>query len=184
MSKISQLALNTLLVVLMHVPVFAQEIVQTNRQTDLRAMPDDSAISLKSLAPQTSVKVLERKGPWTRVQFEMQLGWVRMMHLRGGVIVGDNPPPSATSTGTSWMAGLNRLVGGPTKQDQRAQSATLGVRGLSAEDLRSAAPNAEALNQMKSFAITRSEAERFAKDARLATVTVAELAAEAAKGRK
>jgi hypothetical protein len=79
---------------------------------------------------------------------------------------------------------LNRLVGGPTMQDQRAQSATLGVRGLSAEDLRSAAPDGQALNQLKSFAITKGDAERFAKDARLATVTVAELAAEAAKGRK
>jgi hypothetical protein len=184
MSRFPQLVFGALFAVLMPLPVFAQEIVLTNRQTDLRATPDDGAPSLKSLAPQTSVKVVERKGPWTRVQLDMQLGWVRMMHLRGGVIVGDNPSPAATSTGTSWMAGLNRLVGGPTKQDQRAQSATLGVRGLSAEDLRSASPDAQALNQMKSFAVTKSDAERYAQEARLATVTVAELAAEAAKGRK
>jgi hypothetical protein len=150
-------------------PAFAQETVNTNRATDVRANPDDSAAVLQMLAPQTRVQVLERKGAWTRIKTDKETGWVRMMHLRGGATVTDAPQPSA---GGGFLSGLNRLVGGSQPTTQRAQSATLGVRGLSPEELKSASPNPQALAQTKSFAASKPEAEEHAKAANLARADV------------
>ncbi len=148
----------------------AQEPLTTNRATEMRSQPDDSASSLQSLSPQTKVQLVERKGAWSRVKTDSQTGWVRMMHLRGGITL-DEP---ATTTGSSggFLSGANRFFGGNKQGNMRAQSATLGVRGLSPEELKSASPNPQALATAKSFASTKADAEQFAKAANLSSAKV------------
>lgn len=153
----------------------AQESVTTNRATELRANPDDSAASLQSLAPQAKVQVLERKGAWSKVKTETQTGWVRMMHLRGGVTLEEAPQSGGSkSSGGGFLAGFNRMLGGNQQTNQRAQSATVGIRGLSPEELKTASPNPQALADMKSFVCNKPDAEKFAKDVNLAKVEVAD----------
>lgn len=149
----------------------AQEILTTNRATELRASPDENAPSLKSLAPQSSVQLVERKGAWTKVKSETETGWVRMMHLRGAVTI--DVAPQQTKSG-GFLSGFNRLLGGNQAPNQRAQSATLGIRGLSPEELKTANPDAQQLSAMKSFAATQPDAERFAKDVPLKKADVAD----------
>lgn len=48
--------------------------------------------------------------------------------------------------------------------------ASAQARGLTAEDLQSASPNQPALTQMNRFAVSTNEAERYAREARLATI--------------
>ncbi len=139
----------------------AQELLTTNRPTELRAQPDDNASSLQSLAAQAKVQLMERKGAWSRVKTESQTGWVRMMHLRGGAILEESP---TSSSGGGFLSGFNKLLGGNKQTNTRAQSATLGVRGLSPEELQTATPNPQQLAALKSFAANKSEAERFAKE--------------------
>lgn len=150
----------------------AQEVVNTNRATDMRAAPDDTAVVVQMLAPQTKVQVLERRGAWTRVKglsADAASGWVRMMHLRGEVIV----EQAAPQRGSGVMGGLNRFFGGSQQTAApRAQSATLGIRGLSPEELQAAAPNPQALAKMRGFAATKDEAAAFAKTANLAVAVV------------
>ncbi len=141
--------------------LYAQELLSTNRSTELRAQPDDSASSLQPLAAQSKVQLLERKGAWSRVKTESQTGWVRMMHLRGGAVLEEQPQ---SGSGGSFMSGVNRLLGGDRQTNTRAQSATLGVRGLSPEELKTATPNPQQLAALKSFAANKPEAERFAKE--------------------
>jgi len=160
---------------------YAQESVTTNRATELRANPDDSALSLQSLAPQAKVQVIERKGAWSKVKTETQTGWVRMMHLRGGVTIEEAPQSGSRSSGGGFLAGFNRMLGGNQQTNRRAQSATVGIRGLSAEELKTASPNPRALAEMKSFVCNQSDAEKFAKDVNLAKVDVAD-PGEAARG--
>lgn len=148
---------------------FAQESLSTNRATELRATPDDTATSLQSLTPQMKVQLLERKGAWSKVKTDTQTGWVRMMHLRGGVTLEEAP---AQSKSGGFLAGFNRMLGGSQQTNQRAQSATVGIRGLSPEELKSAAPNPQALAAAKSFAASKSEAEQFAKAASLSPTKV------------
>ena len=139
----------------------AQEVLTTNRGTELRANPDDAAASLQSLQPQSKVQLLERKGAWSRVKTDTQTGWVRMMHLRGGVMLEESPPQSKSG---GFLSGFNRLLGGSQQTNQRAQSATVGIRGLSPEELQTATPNPQQLAALKSLSSNKSDAERFAKE--------------------
>ncbi len=157
----------------------AQEPLTTNRTTELRAQPDDSASALQTLPAQSKVQLLERKGAWSRVKTESQTGWVRMMHLRGGVVLEE--PSQSGSSGGGFLSGVNRLLGGSKQANPRAQSATLGVRGLSPEELQTATPNPQQLAALKSFAANKSEAERFAKEVPL-TKTDAPDPAESGRG--
>jgi hypothetical protein len=152
-------------------PASGQEQLTTNRATELRANPDDASPLLQSLAPQAKVQLLERKGAWSKVKTDTQTGWVRMMHLRGGVVIED-APPQPRSGGGGLLSGFNKLLGGSPQTNQRAQSATVGIRGLSPEELKTATPNAQALADMKSFSSSKPDAEKFAKDAKLAKADV------------
>lgn len=163
----SRVALPALLA-LLSLQLCAQETMSTNRATELRANPDDTAASVQTLAAQTTVQLLERRGAWTRVKTDSQNGWLRLMHLRGSVIVSD--APQQTKSG-GFLAGLNRALGGG-QGSQRAQSATLGIRGLSPEELKSASPNPQALADTRSFAASKPEAEQHAKVAGLGRVDV------------
>jgi hypothetical protein len=150
----------------------AQEILTTNRTTEIRSEPSDTATSLQSLPAQAKVQLIERKGAWSRVKADTadaKTGWVRMMHLRGSVIVEE--APQQTKSG-GLLSGFNRLLGGNSQGNQRAQSATLGIRGLSPEELKTANPDAQQLAMMKSFAASKPDAERFAKEVPLKAVDV------------
>lgn len=168
----------------------AQEPLFTNRATEMRAAPDDSAKVVRTLPEKSAVQQLQRKGAWTMVQFTTgtdkapvkETGWVRMMHLRGGVVVVDSP--SSASSGGGFMSGFNRLLSGNSgRSSTQAQSATVGIRGLSPEELKTASPDAAALAKMNSYKSDKSEAERYAKEAKLAKADVPELN-DAAGGRK
>ena len=107
-------------------------------------------------------------------------GWVRMMHLRGGATVAID---EKTSTG-SWLARMERLLsgsgGGATRtSNQRAQSATVGIRGFSKEDVASAELNPAELERLKRFQSTDAEARNLASQRRLAFRSVAYLARDA-----
>ena len=169
------------LILLNNFPAGAQEMLTTNRATELRANPDDAAASLQSLLSQASVQLLERKGAWSKVKTESQTGWVRMMHLRGGVTLEEAPPQSKAS---GFLSRFNRMLGGSPQTNQRAQSATVGIRGLSPEELKAAAPNPQALAAAKSFAASKLEAEQFAKAASLAAIKVDDPAAGGSGGAK
>ena len=170
--------------------LYAQEPLFTNRATEMRAAPDDAAKVVRALPEKSTVQQLQRKGAWTMVQFTTgtdkspvkETGWVRMMHLRGGVVVVDSP--SSSSSGGGFMSSFNRLLSGNSgRSSTQAQNATVGIRGLSPEELKTASPDAAALAKMNSYKSEKPEAERFAKEAKLAKADVPELN-DAARGRK
>jgi hypothetical protein len=115
----------------------ADEPSLTNRQTELRQSPDDTASIIRTLAEKTPTQVLERRGAWSRVKVERsnEMGWVRMMHLRGGATVVE-----AESSG-GFFASFNRLLSGDSRKSTRGQSATVGIRGFSREDVERAQLN-------------------------------------------
>ena len=169
-----------LLVVAVVNPVFAQEPLTTNRATEMRAAPDDSAAIIKQLNEKTPLQLQERKGAWSRVKSGNDSGWVRMMHLRGGATVAID---EKTTTG-GWLARMERLLsssGGSTTRasNQRAQSATIGIRGFSKEDVAAAELNPAELERLKRFQATDAEARNLASQRRLAFRSVAYLARDA-----
>lgn len=159
-------------------PALAQEPLTTNRTTELRAAPDDSAAIVKQLAEKTPLLLQERKGAWSRVKSGNDTGWVRMMHLRGGAtVVADEK-----SASSGWLASFNRLLsdsGSNRATTQRAQSATVGIRGFSKEDVASAELNPAELEKLKRYQATDADANSLASQRRLAFRSVAYLARDA-----
>jgi hypothetical protein len=153
----------------------AQQPGLTNRSTDLRASPDDSAKLIRTLSEKTSVELLERRGPWNRVKVGSDQGFIRMMHMGGGAMVVE----SQASTGGSTMSAFNRLLGGDKSSGGRAQAATVGVRGFGKDDVAKAQMDTAALAQLKRFQSSSSDAQSFASQGGLAFRNVAYLAQDA-----
>ena len=160
------------------IPALAQEPLMTNRATELRAAPDDGAAIVRQLAEKAPLQLQERKGAWSRVKSGNDAGWVRMMHLRGGATV----VVDEKSASGGWLASFNRLLssGGSSRTtNQRAQSATVGIRGFSKEDVASAELNPAELERLKRFQATDADARNLASQRRLAFRSVAYLARDA-----
>lgn len=145
----------------------AQEQAFTNRATELRDRPASDARVVAPLADGTAVKVLSRSSGWTQVQAPSGTGWVRVFHLRF--------PATVESSGASGgaLGGLSSMLGFGRPRTQEAKIATIGIRGLSQEDLQNANPNPEAVRRMQSFRADKPTAERFAREAKLASTQVA-----------
>ena len=158
--------------------LMAQEPLLTNRATELRAAPDDSANVIKQLAERAPLQLQERKGAWSRVKSGNDVGWVRMMHLRGGATV----VVDEKSSSSGWLASMNRLLSGSassSRTNQRAQSATVGIRGFSKEDVAKADFNPAEFEKLKRFQATDARAQTLANQGKLAFRSVAYLSQDA-----
>lgn len=167
--------------------ISAQEATQTNRTTDLRAAPDFDSALIQSLPEKTTVQVLKKEGAWSQVKFGAKTGYVRMMHLRGGSTV----VTEQQTSGGGFMASMNKLfLGDRERTGQTRQGATVGIRGITEQDLRDAELNPVALAKMKTFIASEGAARNFATQGKLAFRSVAYiakdaiLAAEASGGKK
>jgi hypothetical protein len=149
-------------------PAAAQSQAFTNRSTDLKASGADSA-TLATLPANTEVKVVQRAGGWTKVEAQGKTGWVRVFHLRFPAVA----TTSESSSGGGFLSGLASTIGGRPRS-QQAGIQTVGVRGLSPEDLKNAAPNNEALAKAQSYRADKPAAERFAREGKLVPVNVDE----------
>jgi len=154
----------------------AEEQAFTNRSTELKDKAAADARTVAALPENTAVNVLQRNGGWTHVEASGQSGWVRAFHLRFPTTV---EPSSGSSSGGGFLGGL---FGKP--KSQQATIATTGIRGLSAEDFKNANPDAAALARMQSYRVDSASAERFAREAKLASVSINYLMEEATRGRR
>jgi hypothetical protein len=173
--QICRLTLATFAVLSISTLALAQTAGLTNRSTDLRASPEDSAKLIRTLPSKTTIDLLEKLGVWNRVRAGSDQGFIRMMDMGGGATV---VSAQSSSSGTT-LAALNRLVGGDRSGDTRAQAATVGVRGLTKDGVLKADANPAALAKMKSYQVTSSDAQSFASSGRLTFRSVAYLAKDA-----
>ena len=140
----------------------AGDPVQTNRATDMYKAADPDSPVVEQLPAKSQVRVIERKGKWHKViAASNATGWVNMMHLRGEVTV------VASASGSGFFSGVTSVLGGGSGNSQKSQGATLGIRGLTEEELKNAAPDLAALAKVRSFKSDTGEAERFAREASL-----------------
>lgn len=157
----------------------AQEVL-TNRSTELRAAADDSAKVIQVLAERTPVRVIVRQGAWQQVRVGANTGWVRMMHLRGGSsIVAEQDSSSSSGLLAAFTRLLSSSADRPRATTQRAQSATVGIRGFSKEDVERAELNPAELEKLKRFQASDADANRLANSGRLAFRSIAYLSQDA-----
>lgn len=149
---------------LLAAPALAQQAF-TNRATDLKEQGSADSRTLGSLAANTEVKVLGRGGGWTRVDAGGgKTGWVSAFHLRF-------PATTGTDSGGGFLSGLSGAISGKPRSTQ-AGIQTVGVRGLSQEELKNASPDGEALKRMQSYRADKPAAERFAREGKLSETQV------------
>lgn len=143
------------------------------RASDLREAPAESARPLAALAAQSAVTRLgERRGPWIEVRSAAGVtGWVHMFDV--------GPADGTPSSGNAATGALRSLTGLFNKGSQRVvtPTATIGIRGLGAEDLAQASPNMQAVSQMEALRQNERQARDFAREASLSPVDVPALPA-------
>ena len=146
---------------------WAQAVGTTNRATELKAEPRADAATVASLSRETPIVDLGRSTGWIRVQTgDKKTGWVRSFHvsMKGSV--------SETSSNSGAFSALTSLFA-PAKREAPKTISTVGIRGLSEEEMKNAKPNPAEFNKMKSYAVSKADAEAAAKRARLNAVAVA-----------
>jgi hypothetical protein len=127
------------------------------RATELKKEPATDAAAVAPLAENARVEALERRGGWTRVKAQGGAeGWVRMLALRyaGG---------GETKQGDSGITQILNVARAGTSGTQVAT----GVRGLDAEQLANAKPNAAELKKLQGYASSRDGAASFAASGKL-----------------
>jgi hypothetical protein len=145
------------------------------RNSELRDAPSFSAKVTHRLAPGSGVTLLERRGGWRQVEVTgtRLRGWVRSYQVRAGQV----PPTVVTEKRDeqrgvlSDLASLSRsasgLLGGGNRTGTNQTTATIGIRGLSAEELEAAKPDQKQLEQLKKYGVSPSAGKKFAKSAKL-----------------
>jgi len=143
---------------LLAIPAHAREAGTTRYAVDLMAAPYRDAKLASKLPENTRVEVLGRRGGWINITSKGQSGWVRLHQVR----LGEGPEKKGSS-------GLSALwnVGQTGRSGSQGIVATTGVRGLSAEELKTAKPNPGAVAAMDSHKASETTARDYAHSAGL-----------------
>jgi len=160
--------LTALVLILLATFAWAQEQAFTNRSTELKERASADAKTLGTLPENAAVTVMARGGGWTQVESGGQKGWIRVFHLRFPATAASG----SSSSGGGFLSGVTGILGGGRQSAQTTTIATTGVRGLSPEDLKNANPDTAALAKAQSFRADKPAAERFARDGKLAAVSI------------
>ena len=135
----------------------AAEVGFTVRPTEVKDKPFGDANGVAQLAENTRVDLIERQTSWVQVKAPAAQGWVRMLSLRF-----DAPGKGGKAAGSGLGALFN--VG---EAGRGSSVATTGVKGITEESLRSAAPNPAALRQVTEYQASPDDARQFASGAGL-----------------
>ena len=168
--------LATLLLALTLAPLVQAQnsLMVIKRPTELREAPSEGARNVAALAANASVtRLTARQGPWVEVRnADGATGWIHMFDVVAA------PPASSSSSGgnlaTGAARGLTSFLGGGTRAPVQtaAATSTIGIRGLSAEDLANAQPNIAAVTQAEALRANAAQAQQFGAQAALTTHTV------------
>lgn len=145
-----------------HLPIFlllasglaAAEPGTLLKDSELRARPFGDAEVLAPLKAKATVDIVARKGAWAQVKAEGKTGWVRLLNLR-------------TGSGQRGDAGVGALASA-FKTGSSGNTVTTGVKGLSEEKLKTAAPNPEEARRLDQYRESEAGARSYAKQAKLA----------------
>jgi len=102
-----------------------------------------------------AVEILNKKGAWLQIKSAGKTGWVRLLTVK------------RNSTGGSNVAGVVGVATGRSGTGKVVS--TTGIRGLSAEDLKTAQFNEAETKKMESYSVNTDEAKQFASSGGLSS---------------
>lgn len=149
------------------------DTVTVKREAQLRASPGDAAPALATLPVQTPLTRLPtRHGAWIEVRTAQgQTGWVHLFD------VGTVPAAQGGNFATGALRGLTSLFGGGNTlaSNNRTATATIGIRGLGAEEIANAQPDLTAVTRMEALRMDAPQAQQFGTVAGLVPQSIAPL---------
>jgi len=121
----------------------------------LRATPFADAKSVGTLSKNDAVDIVAKKGAWLQVTTQKSTGkkntgWVRLLSVKRGGASSSNQVKGLADV-ASGRAGTGKVV------------STTGIRGLSAEELKSAQFNETEMKKLEGYTLTPSDGQKFAK---------------------
>jgi len=137
----------------------AKETGTTRSAVDLMATPYRDAKPAGQLPSNTTVDILERHGGWLRISARGKTGWARLHQVRAG----EGPEAKKSGEGLAML----KNVGKTGRSGSQGIVATTGIRGLSAEELKSAKPNPKGVESMEAYRANDNAARDFARNAGL-----------------
>ena len=134
--------------------------------------PTVQGVQLKQLASGTVVDYVKQVGSWKQINLkqEKMTGWVRSYQVRTGEI---SVKTESSNSGGFFgaLASLSRKASGLFSSDRKEYSyqrtATIGVRGLSEEQIRNAQPDFGELAKLESFRENNKAIRQFAASGQL-----------------
>lgn len=114
----------------------------------LRADAFNDAKVVGSLSANENLEIINKKGAWLQVKTSKQTGWVRLLSVKR---------QGPTGNAVAGMAGVATGRTGTGKV-----VSTTGIRGLSAEEIKSAPFNEAQVSKMETYAVSADDAKRFA----------------------
>lgn len=152
------------------------------RREALRAEPLDDARAILNLEQGARVRVLFREGPWYRVDRGGQQGWIRLYWVRTG---GQVAAPAAGQARQSRprLSIAQAATQRRARRDQGQVTASLGVRGLSEDELKGAHFNAAQMAKLDTLAVDAAAATAFAAAGPLSGRHVDEIGAAGSRSR-
>lgn len=159
-----------LCLLLVAVPVHANQQGTMVRQAPVFADASSASRRVADIRAGAQVTLFERRGGWQEIYSEDNgiVGWVRVFQVRrgdlGGTVITDNKEDSRGFL--SGLAALSRKASGFFSRDSGVTSsstATIGVRGLSETEIKSAQADFDELEKMKAYSSNRSRMKGFKK---------------------
>jgi uncharacterized protein YgiM (DUF1202 family) len=149
------------------------------RDTTLRSQPLFSAQG-QTLSQGTEVALVKEEGAWYQVSTGAgQTGWLRRYEMRrasGGATVSRKKESSVLG---SLIRSTSRLFGRSASEDiESGVVATIGVRGLSEEELKRAQPDYQRVDQIEQWVASTAKAQKLASNGGLKTRRIESLKGE------
>ena len=141
---------------------FSGEVGTALKADTIRAEPFADARTVGNFNKGDSVDILSKKGAWLQVKTKKNTGWVRILSVKRGSASGGNSAKGVLDV-ASGRAGTGQVV------------STTGIRGLSAEELKTAKFNEEEMKKMESHTLSASDGQSFASAGGLSAIKMAYL---------
>ena len=146
------------------------------RTAPVFAAASSTSERIGELSAGTRVNIFSRQGGWKEIFSEQKsiVGWVRSYQVREGdfseVAKVETEPDSrgflsGLASFSRKASGLFKLGGSRTSSG----TATLGVRGLSEEQIKAAEPDYGQLEKMRAYTSNQNRIDRFQRDGQLRT---------------
>ena len=149
------------------------------RQAPVHAGASSAAQVVAQVRAGTRVSIFSRKGGWKEIFSEEQaiIGWVRSYQVREGNIVPEVEVEAAPDSRgfLSGLAAFSRKASGFFKFGEGSTSsgtATIGVRGLSEDEIKSAVADFEELEKLNQYASSSQRMPAFTSQGGLDAIRI------------